>query len=49
MIFHNVWKKIEFDIKTVIIGDYAAASCMICFGAVLGKADLFQMWLLVTF
>jgi ammonium transporter Rh len=49
MVFNNMWRSIEFSINTIVIGDFAAASCMICFGAVLGKADLFQMWLLLTF
>ena len=33
---------------TLVVGDFAAASCMITFGAILGKADLFQMWLLIS-
>lgn len=41
--------RIHLDVNTLVAGDFAAASCMIMFGAVLGKADLVQMFWLVTF
>jgi ammonium transporter Rh len=49
MVFSNHWKKIALDVTILIVGDFIAGSCMICFGALLGKADLFQMWLIITF
>jgi ammonium transporter Rh len=36
------------DVTSLIVGDFGAAACMITFGALLGKADLFQMWILIT-
>lgn len=49
MIFANKWEKIHLNIISLIQGDFAAGACMICYGAVLGKVDLFQLWLLITF
>ena len=49
MVFANKWHKIELNMPAMIMGDFAAGSCMIAYGALLGKVDLFQMWLLVTF
>ena len=48
-LFANKWEKINLNIISLIQGDYAAASCMICYAALLGKVDLFQLWLLITF
>lgn len=38
--------KIQIDIKSLVNGDFAAASILICFGAVLGKVTLNQATLL---
>lgn len=51
--WHQVMKgeefeKIPLDVTYLVLGDFCAAACMITFGAVLGKADLFQLWLLIT-
>ena len=40
--------KISIDIPALINADFCAGACMITFGAVLGKMDLFQLWILVT-
>lgn len=40
--------KISIDIPALINADFAAGACMITFGALLGKIDLFQLWILVT-
>jgi len=39
--------KIQIDVKSLINGDFAAASVLICFGAVLGKVSMNQLNLLV--
>jgi ammonium transporter Rh len=49
MVFKNKFERIPLNVNTLVVGDFAAASCMICYGALLGKVDLFQMWLLVIF
>jgi ammonium transporter Rh len=41
------WEKIPLSLESLIQGDYAAACCMIAFGALLGKVDLFQAWIVV--
>ena len=38
---------IQIDVKSFVNGDFAAASCLICFGALLGKVSLNQITLLV--
>lgn len=40
--------KISIDVPALINADFAAGACMITFGALLGKIDLFQLWILVT-
>jgi len=45
---HEDYHKIHLNINSMIIGDFAAAAAMITFGAILGKADLFQLWILIT-
>ena len=40
--------RVHLDVESMVDGDFAAASCMIMFGAVLGKADLVQLFWLVT-
>ena len=47
-VFKNDFHAIHLDVTTLVVGDFAAAACMITFGAILGKADLFQMWLLIS-
>jgi len=48
-VMSNEWHtKIHLDINSLVVGDFAAASCMICYGALLGKVDLFQMWFIIT-
>ena len=42
------FKKISLDIMSLILGDFAAGCCMITYGALLGKADLFQLFVLMT-
>ena len=49
MVFKNKFERIPLNVDTLVVGDFAAAACMICYGALLGKADLFQMWLLLIF
>lgn len=49
MVFQNKFTRIPLTVDTMVTGDFAAAACMICYGALLGKADLFQMWLLLIF
>jgi ammonium transporter Rh len=41
--------KINLDVVSLIIGDFAAGACMITYGALLGKVDLFQLWILIFF
>ena len=48
-VFKNEWNKAELGVSSLVIGDFAAGACMITFGAILGKADLFQCWVLITF
>ena len=40
-VFKNKFLKQELTISSLISGDYAAATAMVTFGAILGKADLF--------
>ena len=40
--------KITLDIPSLIIGDFGAAAVLITFGALLGKCDLPQLWVLAT-
>lgn len=47
-VFHNHFERIPLDVTYLVLGDFCAAACMITFGAVLGKADLYQLWLLIT-
>ena len=48
MVFAGHFEKIHLNVISLIQGDFCAGACMITFGAVLGKVDLFQLWLLVT-
>jgi len=50
-VFHKPyaeWKKIPLDIPALISGDFGAGSCMIAFGAILGKCTLLELWILLT-
>lgn len=40
--------KIDVSITALINADFAAAACMITYGALLGKCDLFQLWIIIT-
>jgi len=40
--------KISLDIPALIVGDFGAACVLITFGALLGKCDLPQLWVLAT-
>jgi len=40
---------IRVDIPALILGDFGAAVVLISFGALLGKVNLTQMWVLATF
>jgi ammonium transporter Rh len=40
--------KITLDLTSLIVGDFGAGAALISMGAVLGKTDLFQLWVLVT-
>ncbi len=40
--------KISLDLTSLIIGDFGAGVALITMGAVLGKTDLFQLWILIT-
>ncbi len=45
---NHEWKKIELNVKYMILGDFAAGAVLISFGAVLGKVSLFQLWAMAT-
>jgi len=47
-IFNNKWAKVEINVNSLIAGDFCAGACAITLGAVLGKADLFQCFVLIT-
>ena len=47
-VYEGHWEKISLDITSLIAGDFGAGAVMITFGAVLGKINLSQMWLLAT-
>ena len=46
---NHEWKKIELNVKYMILGDFAAGAVLISFGAILGKVSLFQLWVMATF
>lgn len=48
-VWSDQWQKIPLGVNALITGDYAACACMIAFGALLGKVDLFQAWIVVIF
>jgi len=49
--FHNLldnhWEKISLNIESLITGDFAAGAVMISFGALLGKASILQLALML--
>lgn len=51
--FHGVFNKhfglIYIDVRTLILADFCAASCLISFGALLGKVSAFQMLCIALF
>ena len=47
-LFEGHWERISLDITSLIAGDFGAGAVMITFGAVLGKVNLSQLWLLAT-
>jgi ammonium transporter Rh len=44
----NAIAPIELNVKSLIIGDYGAAACLITYGALVGKVTFAQMYMLVT-
>ena len=47
-VFNNDWShKINLDIKSLITGDFGAATILITFGALLGKTNLLEMSILL--
>tara|TARA_B100001173_G_C15989559_1_gene548339 strand:+ start:266 stop:1621 length:1356 start_codon:yes stop_codon:yes gene_type:complete len=46
-LFSGHWTKINMNIESLITGDFAAGAVLISFGAVLGKASLSQLILMV--
>lgn len=40
--------KISLDLTSLIVGDFGAGVALITMGVVLGKTDLFQLWVLIT-
>lgn len=47
-LFEGEWHKAKLNVDTLVVGDFAAGVSMITFGAILGKADIFQCWVLIT-
>jgi len=45
----GAWKRVQLDITYLVKGDFAAASVMITFGALLGKVSPAQMFLIMIF
>jgi len=43
------WTAIPLTLDSLVVGDYAAACCMVAFGAVVGKVSLQQAWIIVLF
>ena len=43
------WEKIPLSIEYLILGDFAAGAVLISFGAVLGKINIYQLWVMATF
>jgi len=48
MVFKGEFKKIPLEIASLIVGDFGAAAVLITFGAILGKCNIMQLWLLAT-
>ena len=48
-LFKNEWHKITLDVKTLITGDFAAGAVLITLGAVLGRINFKQMFLVSIF
>jgi ammonium transporter Rh len=44
----NSFAPIELSVKSLIIGDYGAAACLITHAALLGKVTFAQLYMLVT-
>lgn len=44
----HVWEKLPLTVEKLIESDFAAASVLICFGAILGKCTIFQLWCVAT-
>jgi ammonium transporter Rh len=42
------WEMINLDIEKLIVADFGAATVLITFGALLGKCNLFQLWVIAT-
>merc|ERR1712166_729493 len=48
MVFKGEFKKIPLEIASLIVCDFGAAAVLITFGAILGKCNIMQLWLLAT-
>jgi ammonium transporter Rh len=48
-LFNKYFTKIKFDVLTFILGDFAACTVLISYGAMLGKIDIFQLVTLGVF
>lgn len=45
---HRHWHKINLTMTELIFADYGAGAVLISFGAILGKVNLFQLWVMAT-
>lgn len=48
-VWSDEWQSIPLGVNALVTGDFAACACMITFGALLGKVDLFQAAIVVFF
>ena len=48
-IFHDEWTKLDMSVTWLIEGDFAAGAVLISFGAVLGKVNMLQLFVMAIF